>query len=217
MTLGRRITADDLAKGSVTAEKVVDGVLAASKLATTVPVANPDQDAATYFDVIDLLHAEQTNMAAASSGQALFAYFTAPRSFTVDQITFCTRATAASGLTVCRYAFYTAAANGDLTIVARTANDTSLLIAVNTAYPKAFDTTGGYPATYSLVKGTKYAVGVLCVGTTMPTLLGCLTLSTINTGVRRRSGLKGGQTDLDANIATISDDGRVPWVSLRKA
>jgi hypothetical protein len=58
------------------------------------------------------------------------------------------------------------------TLVARTANDTALFAVQTTSYAKSFDTTGGYPASYSLVAGTKYAIGFIVVGTTPPTISG---------------------------------------------
>lgn len=216
--LDRRIVSDDLADGGVPTAKLADLAVTSAKIATSVPVADPDRDAAAYFDVISVLDAEQTNMTAQTTGQALFAYFTAPRSFTVDAIEFCSRSTAASGLTLCRFGLFTTDASGNLTAcVARSANDTALFAAANTKYLKAFDTTGGFPATYGIVKGTKYALGELQVGTTIATLLGVNTLSAINTGARRRSSIKGGLSDFDGSaINTVVDDGRVPWCSLRK-
>jgi hypothetical protein len=55
-----------------------------------------------------------------------------------------------------------------VTLVARTANDTTLFTATNTTYTRSFDTAGGYPASYTLMAGTRYGIGVLSVGTTLP-------------------------------------------------
>jgi hypothetical protein len=85
-------------------------------------------------------------------------YFTARKSFTVASMRFCTAGTAAGATpTLIRYGLYQAAANGDLTLVASTANDTALLAAQNTAYPKALS------VAFPLVQGTRYAAGLLVV------------------------------------------------------
>jgi hypothetical protein len=53
-----------------------------------------------------------------------------------------------------------------LSLVARTESDTTLFQSTNTVYTKTFNTTGGYPSTYSFVAGTRYAASVILVGQT---------------------------------------------------
>ena len=110
----------------------------------------------------------------AISGTVYYAFFTPLESFTAANIT-CTTQTAASGLTLARFGLYTvsespssatAISTPTLTLVARTASDTTIGAANTTNYTRAFDTTGGYPSTYSLTAGTRYAIGVILVGTT---------------------------------------------------
>src|SRR4051794_12969175 len=66
------------------------------------------------------------------------------------------------------------AANGDLTLVASTANDTTLFAATNTAYTRTLkDPTGVTTQAFSKVVGNTYAIGVLVVtAATSPTLCG---------------------------------------------
>lgn len=176
-----------------------------------------DKDAATYYDVINLPEAGQLGLTAVASGQALFAYFTAPRTFNCDRITMLSRATVSSGLTLCKFGLFTIDGTGALTCVARTASDTTIFNTANTPYERVFDTTGGFPATYQVVAGVKYALGVLQVGTTPGNQVGANTMAQINTGARRRSSLKAAMTDFTSTpVASVVDDGRVVWCSLGK-
>jgi hypothetical protein len=81
--------------------------------------------------------------------------------------------TAQVSATVIRMGLCTVAANGDLTLVARTANDLTIFATLNSNNLRAFDTTGGYPASYSLQAGVRYAFTYLVVsGGTLPTIWG---------------------------------------------
>jgi hypothetical protein len=53
-----------------------------------------------------------------------------------------------------------------VTLVARTASDMTIGNSTNTFYSRTFNTTGGYPASYNIVAGTRYAAGLILVGTT---------------------------------------------------
>lgn len=126
----------------------------------------------TIVDIIsrDRQFASQT----ITSGTVYVTTFVPLVNASVSQLTMITGATTtAAGITLVKMGLYTwddSANTG--TLVARTANDTALFAAQSTAYSKSFDTTGGYPASYSLVAGTKYAIGFIIVGTTPPTILG---------------------------------------------
>jgi hypothetical protein len=90
--------------------------------------------------------------------------FTAAASAAVSNFYVRSRGTAGVGTTLARMALFSVASNGNATLLARTASDTTLAAATFTDYTKAFDTTGGYPANYALVAGTRYALGILLVG-----------------------------------------------------
>ena len=53
-----------------------------------------------------------------------------------------------------------------MTLVARTASDTTIFNTINTRYTRALDTTGGYPATYDFVAGSEYFLAVIQVAST---------------------------------------------------
>jgi hypothetical protein len=84
------------------------------------------------------------------------------RTFTVTNIAFVSTAQAAGSATLIRFGIYTRSGT-TFTLVARTASDTSIFAATNTKYTRALDTTGGYPATYTMTAGAEYWVSVIQV------------------------------------------------------
>lgn len=139
------------------------------------------------------------------SGTVYFHQFTATRNMTVSQITMGTAGTNSAGLTLCRMGLYTASDTG-ATLVARTASDTTLFNSTFTAYTRSFDTTGGYPATYNLVAGQRYAIAVIAVGTTMPAInVGTFIPNIIGSLTPRTGGIQTGQADLPASQGTFTN------------
>jgi len=117
---------------------------------------------------------------------------------------------AGSGLTIVRLGLYTFDGT-TYTLVARTADVKASFNANNAFITSPFDTAGGYPASYNLVAGTLYYVGILEVGTTPATINGPSTPSTvsgvtsfINSGTPKLSRSMGGQTDLAATYLESS-------------
>ena len=110
------------------------------------------------------------------------------------------------------------------TMVARTANDTStFLVAQDTMYSRAFDTAGGYPASYVLTPGQRYGIGFLIVGnSTRPTVI-CTagkTNQTFLSGTASstltwldfcQASSLGSQTDIPTSGTLNSSIGVVPW------
>jgi hypothetical protein len=112
-----------------------------------------------------------TSVQPMSLGVAYWAFFTATFSTTVSTIwTYCTVASTGSSrqARMGLYVVDTTQANSlatQATLVARTALDTSSLFQTASAAAFAtFDTTGGYPATYTLQAGQRYAVAVIASG-----------------------------------------------------
>lgn len=101
-----------------------------------------------------------------SNGIFYATVFTSGRTFSASNITMIcsTGGTDTGGTTTRRMGLYTVSGN-TLTLVARTASDATLFNTTGTVYTKAFDTTGGYPASYTLVTGTSYAVGAIAYNT----------------------------------------------------
>lgn len=104
-----------------------------------------------------------------TSGLLKLAYFKAKKTETITQLRMFTTGTAAGATpTLCRAGVYSVAANGDLTLAASIANDTTLFAGQNTSYTRSFS--GG---NLSKLAGQWYAVGIIVVtGAAAPTLLG---------------------------------------------
>jgi hypothetical protein len=99
------------------------------------------------------------------------------------------------------------------TLVARTASDTTLFTQTRTVYTRSFDSSGGFPATYTLTAGTRYGVGVIAVGTTMPLLSGTTPPFELATLSPRLSAARTGQSDL-ATIGSLGTTSAVPYARL---
>ena len=145
-----------------------------------------------------------------ATGAACLTMFRAQKTITVGNVSMITGNSTSSGLTLARMGLYTIASNGDATLVARTASDTTLFNSSTTLYTRAFSTVGGYPATYKLQAGSLYAIGVICVGTSggnyqSSLILGASTVTgTLMAGTPRLCGNLNSQADLPTSIASGS-------------
>ena len=93
-----------------------------------------------------------------TAGTSYFTYFTPLTTATVGNISVSSAGTISTGATLIRFGLYTVnESTGALTLVARTASDVTIFSAINTLYTRAFSVTGGYPSTYTLQQGTRYA------------------------------------------------------------
>jgi len=110
-----------------------------------------------------------TTTLAPSSGTIIHSRIIPHRDFTVTNIAFA-GTNAATTPTLIRFGIYTRSGT-TFTLVARTASDTTIFNATNTKFTRALDTTGGYPATYTMTAGTEYWISVIQVASTAATLL----------------------------------------------
>ena len=108
-----------------------------------------------------------------SPGSGFFSLtaFTAVSSFTTTQVG-TSSVTLSSGLTVARMGLYTVDSSNLATLVAETANDTTLFAASNTLYTRSFNTARGLPSSFNIVAGQRYAFGYVVVGTTVGSFWG---------------------------------------------
>lgn len=98
------------------------------------------------------------------SGWLYLSYFTPPQSVTVtNMLTMTDGVAAAATPSLCRMGIFTIAANGDGTLVAAIANDTSLFAAGSTKYTRVLDAGGGLPTSYTYTAGQRYAHGLLVI------------------------------------------------------
>jgi hypothetical protein len=150
-----------------------------------------------------------------ASGRANFVGFTPAAGATVSTLSVAVRGTAAATITLARLGLFTVAADGALTLVARTAASTTLGNGTFTLASAALDTTGGYPASYTVAAGQRYAFGCLWVATTAPTLYGSTSLPSICAWLPWAAMFITGQTDLAASytFASLSASGDLPFLA----
>jgi hypothetical protein len=142
-----------------------------------------------------------------STGALRLTFFTATKTETVNNVRIVTTGTAAGATpSLIRVGLYSVDSSGNLTLVASTANDTTLLAATNTQYGKALS------AGYAKVAGQRYALGLLVVtAAAAPTVLGNTMAgsgSEFGSGaLPRLTGFISAQSDLPATItgASITD------------
>lgn len=129
-------------------------------------------------------------------------YFTARKSEAAANVVVTTTGTPAGATpTLIRFGLYSVAGNGDLTLVASTPNDTTLLAVANTEYSKALS------APFALTAGNRYAFGALVVtAATAPTVAGFAQAGSAAMTARapRMGGFMAAQTDLPASVASGS-------------
>lgn len=145
----------------------------------------------------------QSNNVSTGSQTLRLVYFTARKSETTTQVRVISGGTAAGATpSLVRVGLYSIAADGAGTLVASTANDTSLLSAQNTAYTKAWS------ASYAKGAGQRYAVGLLVVtAAAAPTLVGSVGINASSNEFRIAPALAGtiaAQADLPASFVDAS-------------
>jgi len=136
---------------------------------------------------------------APGSGSLRFTYFRARKTEAINTVRLYTGGTAGAGLTLARVGIYAEDGSGNLTLVASTANDTTLFGAAFTSY------NGALQAPWSKTANARYALGLLVVGTTAPTFYGLPTqapgLPSDEMAVSPRlTGLLSSQADLPASV-----------------
>lgn len=142
---------------------------------------------------------------AQTSGDLILTYFTAQNTETEATVNLWTGTTVAAATpTLVRIGIYSVNAAGDLTLIGSTANDTTLFAAGTTKYTKSFT------VPTPLVKGARYAVGIIIVsGAALPSFIGRLnSQASVVDGILaadpRKTGRVGGQTDLPASVGNGS-------------
>jgi hypothetical protein len=136
-----------------------------------------------------------------TSGSLRLTYFTAPSSQTLTQVRTVTGSTAAGATpTLCRIGLYSVnGANGNLTLVASTPNDTTLFAAASTAYTKSFS------SSVAVTANQRYALGIIVVSAAaLPTFVGAGIAGNAMFSemaiAPRLTGVITGQADLPASL-----------------
>lgn len=178
---------------------------ARAALTTYVNQIASTEDALTSGQMVPRRDLMQVNSVSHATGTLGLTFFTGDKTETIGNVTAYTGSTAAAATpTLARIGIYSVDGSGNLTLVAATANDTTLFAAANTAYTRALT------SSFSKVAGSRYAVGLLVTsGAAMPTFMGPLAVS--NPPAQSQQFLAPmqiarltGQTDLPSSIAVGS-------------
>lgn len=143
-----------------------------------------------------------TGVGTTSATQALnLSFFRAPINYQVTTLGTITGSTIAAGTTLIRFGLYALTPGGPLTLIGSTPNDATLFGVASTRSSKALS------SSVAVTKGSWYAVGVLYVGATAPTLAALLATAITNVpllSAPRLNGTVAGQTDLPSSVANAS-------------
>jgi hypothetical protein len=198
---------------NVTTAKIADGAVTAVKLngdAFGGLAANLNQSLA----VVDVAPRPGNSSSSLSSGNVYFTFFSPMWSSTVDSISVASAAVLTSGVTRIRFGLYTFnESTGVATLVARTAESTSIFASANTLATLLFNTTGGFPATYTLAPGTRYALGVIIVASNPGSVYTTTTSQplALSSLAPRTTGVVGGQTDLPSTTTVSTATSVAVW------
>ena len=147
-----------------------------------------------------------------ASGTMLFAYLTPSAAMSATGLWVVAGSTAADTITIGKLGLYSVAANGNLTLVQGSTNDTALLGTIGGPFNKAITAA-------ALVAGSRYAIGVLTVGTTAGSVRGAsgVTGSTHPGGSwPRMAAALASQTDLPSSVASgsLTATGNTIWAGV---
>lgn len=215
------ITTAKLADLNVTTGKIADLNVTTAKLAdASVTLAKLNSNAFTNLagnlnqslSIVDVAPRYGNTTGTTSSGTVYFSMFTPMWTSTVSSISVVSGTTQATGATLIRFGLYTVV-NDTATLVAQTASDTTIFSSTNTLYNRVFSTVGGFPATYTLQAGTRYAIGVIVVATTPGNVYTAFgpNPAAISTLSPRITGAVALQSDLPTSVSSFASTTVGPW------
>lgn len=153
-----------------------------------------------------------------ASGTMRFTFFRARRTGTVSSVVLQSGSVAAATPTLIRIGLYAEDASGNLTLVGSTTNDTTLFASTFTSYTKTLST----PWT-GKVANSRYALGILVLAGTTPTLYGVpgspsggLPYSEMFRSPKFQANLTG-QTDLPSSVpvgSLVANSGGIHYAAL---
>lgn len=210
------VITDRLANLAVTTEKLADLSVTSAKLngdAFLTLAGNLNQS----LSVVDVTPRMGNSSATLTSGNVYFTFFSPLWSSLVNSISVASATVLTSGTSLIRFGLYTFNdSTGEATLVARTASSTTIFNSANTLATLMFSNAGGFPATYTLVPGTRYALGVIVVASTPGSVYTAnpqpLVLSSLSP---RTTGVVGGQTDLPTTTTVTSASTVAVWGRFR--
>ncbi|CAN7307745.1 hypothetical protein LJR296_001457 [Cupriavidus necator] len=200
--------------GSVHAPNSPNGVATTGSTPSLRRIAYDDRALDSGEETLPRLHIINTALSL-PSGTMRLAYFTARKTEQIANVRIpCGNTAAGATPTLIRVGIYSVAANGDLTLIAATTSDTTLMAVANTVYTKALS------ASFVKRGGQRYAVGLLVVtGAATPTTIGTSGAGNITSEYGKSPKLCGSvasQTDLPASLtaASVAEATALPYLVL---
>lgn len=241
------VTAAKLATDSVTTVKIVDANVTTAKLATdavtTVKITDLNITTAKIADgavtaaklngnafgslavnlnqslnVVDVAPRYGNTSSALTSGSVYFTFFGPLWGVSVNSISVASAATVTTGTSLIRFGLYTFDdITGTATLVARSAASTTTFASANSLYTLLFDTSGGYPATYTLVAGVRYAIGIIVLASNPGSVFTAYNSppSVLSSLSPRTTGVVAAQTDLPASTTVTTASSVGIWGRLK--
>lgn len=194
----------------IDAAQITSGTLLDARLSSNVllssALAQSQQQTTSLVDVFDRRLVNTTiNLV---SGGIYWSFFTAAWTATVTQISMASSGSA-SALSLARMGLYTADAAGNATLVARTASDTTLFTSP-ALFTRSFSTVGGYPSSYTLQAGSRYATAMTLVSGGNPgAMRSAACPSDVATLTPRVQGVRNGNSELIASQVSGQFNGTV--------
>lgn len=206
---------------SVSTEKIVDLAVTTAKIADlSVTSAKLAGDAFGSLaanqnqtvDVVDVYPRYGNSVGTLSTGTVYFTMFSPMWSKEISSISVASASTVTSGASTIRFGLYTISGN-TATLVAQTANDVTIFSSSNTLYTRTLSTVGGFPATYTLQAGVRYALAVIVVAATAGTVFTAFNTppAALSSLSPRITGSLGLQTDLPTTVASFANSTLGPW------
>jgi hypothetical protein len=230
--LGGTITSATLSGLTLSSSLIFEGAVE-DDFETTLSVEEPTADRAVILSdnsgIVslvehDLAHANlptaavdvsprlDNQAASITSGTTYFTYFTPLKNTTISNISVSSAGTASTGTSLAKFGLYSYNET-TATLLAETASDVSIFGTRNTLYTRALSTANGYPASYELEAGVRYALAIIWVGSTAGTVYlahGLAPLSIVALSPKINGSLAA-QTDLPTTAIPVISANIGPW------
>ena len=175
-TLGNwTVSSSGISSGSITGGTVNfnSASVGGNRITTNNTIRSYNHSASGSMDIIDRMLA--VTSIGLSSSIAYFVFFTATENINVSSLTFF-KFSGGTSVNKLRLGLYTVTKpddiNATLTLVARSASTISGLNTTSRLYIKELDSTSGYPASYTINAGSRYAMALCQSGSSLNTILG---------------------------------------------
>jgi hypothetical protein len=215
------VTTGKLADNAVTTAKITDLNVTTSKLADlSVTAAKLNGDAFSTLaanlnqsvDVVDVSPRYGSTVGTPTSGTVYFTMFSPLWTKQISSISVSSATVATTGASLVRFGLYSISGN-TATLLAQTASDPTVFSSTSTLYTRTLSTSGGYPGTYTLVAGTRYAIGVVVIAATPGSIYTAYSSppSTISSLSPRITGSVALQTDLPLTVSSFNSSTLAAW------